>query len=380
MLVSLVLTGSGVWSEETGLRIKDLRYGVHEERVRLIFDVTEEPAVRFFHLTAPDRLVLDMPKAGWDVPDERSASLPYVRAMRHGLFRPGQSRLVFDLDRPLRVEQLYTEAARDGLDARLSVDLSPSERASFDATAGWPDGARWVGTAARASRESQDVVVMIDPGHGGVDPGANADGMVEKTVVLDFARELAAQIDAMPGFRAALTRDRDIFLPLAERVALAHRAGAHVMISVHADVLEEGRANGMAVYTLSEEATDRAATNLAERENRADVLAGADLGGESDQLARLLIELAQRGTHPESERLAGVLLDALGKDYKLLRTRPHRRANFRVLQAPDIPSVLLELGFMNSAVDRGRLASPDWRAGVATRVVAGLRAWHEERR
>lgn len=360
-----------------GLRIVDLRFGMYQDRVRLILGMTGRPVFTAFHLNNPDRLVIDLPRATWAVPEDATGGLPYVSAIRHGLFRPDRTRLVLDLIEPVRIERVHVQPGRDGIDPRLILDISPTTRAAFDAGAGWPEGARWRQDRPDPARTPDLFVVAIDPGHGGVDPGARGRGLVEKTVVLEFARKLAAEIDAMPGYRAMLTRDDDSFLPLSERVARAHRAGAGVMLSIHADVLEEGEASGVSVYTLAEEASDRAATMLAERENRTDVLAGADLGGESDDLARLLIELAQRGTQPESEKLAADLLAAIDGETKLLRTRPHRRANFRVLKAPDIPSVLLELGFMNSDADRERLSSPEWHARIAARVALGIDAWRK---
>ena len=283
--------------------------------------------------------------------------------------------MVLDLERPLRIERIHVAESREGVPARLVVDLSPVPRAAFDQVSGWPDDGRRTGQRAPANPAKETFIVAIDPGHGGIDPGAEFGGLVEKRVVLEFARRLAAQLSETPDMGAFLTRADDRFVPLAERVALAHQADADIMISVHADVLEEGRASGISLYTLSERATDQAAKALAERENRSDVLAGTDLEGESDALAQFLIELAQRGTTPESERLAETLLGAFGPDFKLLRTRPHRQGNFRVLKAPDIPSVLLELGFMNSAADRVRLSSPDWQERVARRVVEGIQLW-----
>ncbi len=223
-----------------------------------------------------------------------------------------------------------------------------------------------------------DVIVAIDPGHGGIDPGAQESGLVEKDVVLAFARALAAAIESRPGFRAYLTRDEDSFVPLAERVARAHRAGANLMVSVHADVLERGRARGLSAYTLSEQGTDDAAEALAARENRSDVLAGADLGGEADDLTRLLVELAQRGTQDESGKLAGAVIASVAKGAAVLHTRPHRQANFRVLKAPDMPSILLELGFLDDPEDRARLSDPAQLAATAKAVAAGIAHWREQ--
>ena len=355
-----------------------LSHGQHQDRVRLIFGISEEPAFALFTLNDPDRLVIDLPALDWQVPPEQeSGAIPYLGGLRHGLFRRDRARIVMDLLQPVVVERAFTQPVRGSEPARLVIDLAPTSRAIFDQRAGWPENARWRDTmpdiAARRGRD--EVLVAIDPGHGGIDPGAVSGSLQEKTIVLDFARQLAAELDGRPGLAAYLIRDDDLFVPLAERVLRAHTAGANMLISIHADAVEEGVANGLSLYTLSEKGSDDAAEALAARENRADVIAGADLGGETDELTRLLVELAQRGTKVESQKLADAVLATLGDELELLRTRPLRQANFRVLKAPDIPSVLLELGFLNSARDRKRLTDPAWHADAARAVADGITAW-----
>lgn len=358
--------------------VSGLTHGVHNDRVRVILNVSQEPAFASFTLSDPDRLVIDMPTLDWQVPEEQMADpIPYIGDIRYGLFRRDRARIVMDLLRPVEVERIFSQPARGGEPARLLVDLSPTGRAAFDARAGWPEMARWQDTMppSVAHDRGKGVVVAIDPGHGGIDPGASAGRLKEKAIVLQFAKRLATELQGRNGFAPYLIRDADIFVPLAQRVARAHAAGANMMISIHADAVEEGIANGLSVYTLSEKGSDDAAEVLAARENRADVIAGADLGGETDDLTRLLVELAQRGTQVESERLAKALLGTLGEGLELLRTRPLRQANFRVLKAPDIPSILLELGFLNSKRDQKRLVDPVWQKKAASAVADGIEAW-----
>lgn len=358
--------------------VTGLSHGMHQERVRVILTVSEAPAFAAFTLSDPDRLVIDLPSLAWEVPEDQVREpIPYIADIRHGLFRRDRARIVMDLTRPVEVERIFTQPRRGSEPARLVLDLSPVPRSDYDARAGWPEKARWQDTMVlpRRTRAHDKVVVAIDPGHGGIDPGASAGRLKEKVIVLKFARKLAEELRSRGGFEPYLTRDADIFVPLAERVARSHAAGANLLLSIHADAVEEGIANGLSVYTLSEKGSDDAAEALAARENRADVIAGADLGGETDDLTRLLVELAQRGTHVESARLAKSVLGSLGDDLELLRTRPLRQANFRVLKAPDIPSILLELGFLNSRRDQKRLVDPAWQAAAAKAVADGIETW-----
>ena len=376
-LTGAQMLGSAGLSAQEVPTLTGARHHLHEDRLRLMLEITPAPAFALFTLSDPDRLVIDFPALDWQAGDGVLSDAPYLDDLRYGLFRRDRSRIVMSLTRPLLVERVFSQEPRGNEPGRLVIDLAPTDRESFDQTAGWPEQARWQGDAppVPASARAGGIVIAIDPGHGGVDPGATAGRLTEKTVVLGFAKILADQINAMPGFTAYLIRDSDVFVPLAERVARAHRAGANAMLSIHADSVVQGRASGVSAYTLSDKGTDDAAEALAARENRSDVLAGADLGGESDELTRLLVELAQRGTRDESSKLARALVRQLEKKVELLRTRPLRQAGFRVLKAPDIPSVLLELGFLDSPVDRKRLADPEWLEGTAKAVALGLTDW-----
>ena len=220
-----------------------------------------------------------------------------------------------------------------------------------------------------------EVVVAIDAGHGGIDPGASADGVTEKQIVLEFSRRLATQINQIAGLRAFLIRDDDSFLTLSQRIRRARDGGGNLIVSLHADTTEEGRAAGAHVYTLSRDGTDEAAVELAERENRADVIGGIALAGESGDLAALLIDFAQRGTADETEKLATAMLTAMAGKVKLLWTEPHRRANFRVLKAPEIPSILVELGYLSNVEDRARMASNEWQDRMAIALTEGILGW-----
>ncbi len=342
-------------------------------RVALVTD--REPLPTLFTLTGPERLVVDLPPFAW------AAGAPApptgIAAVRHGLFSHEVGRVVLELERPFRVVHAATQPGRAGW--RFEMRLEPVSLAEFAATAGWPEGALWRPDPARrlARPRAGDVLVAVDPGHGGIDPGASVDGLVEKDLVLDFGRALAEAIDAREGFSAVMTREDDRFVPLRGRMQIARTAGAHLMLSLHADSLASGQADGVSVYTLSRIGTDDAADAFAERENRSDVLAGANLSGAEDDVTRLLIELARRGSGDESIKLAQSLVGALEGRVELLHTRPHRRGNFFVLKAPDLPSALVELGFLSSARDRDRFVDPEWRARAVAAIVDGIVAWTE---
>lgn len=349
-------------------------HGTHGARVRLVMTLSAEPDFTVFTLADPPRLVIDLAGATWSAPTPEP--IPYVAALRHGVFRPGRLRAVLDLAEPVLVERAFTQAPAGGEPARLILDLAPEDAAAFAARAGWPEAARWsAAETAPAAAPPGAVVVAVDPGHGGIDPGAVEGGLVEKDIVLAFGQRLVSELTARPGFSAFLTRPDDRFVPLAGRIALARAGGAHVLVSLHADTLARGVATGVSVYTLAQTGGDGAAAELAQRENRADILAGADLEGETDAVASLLIDLARRGTGDESEKLAAAVLRALDGRVALLATDPHRRADFRVLRAPDLPALLVELGFLDSPADRARLTSPEWIAATAAALADGLAAW-----
>lgn len=331
-----------------------------------------------FTLAAPDRLVLDFPGLKWLAQPPKG--LPFVKSLRHGVFRPGTARMVMELTTPVRVVAAYGLAGQGNEPARLILELMETDKESFRATAGWPEGARWRPDAIAQPDIADEIVVLIDPGHGGIDPGASAFGLVEKTIVLEFGILLAERINQLPGVRAVLSRDDDRFIPLRGRLHIARETKAHVLISLHTDTILEGMAEGVSVYTLSKTGIDAAAEAFAERENRADVLAGEDLTGTEDDLTKVLIDLARRGTNAESIKLARAILGSLDADIERLKTRPHRYGDFYVLKAPDIPSVLIELGFLNSKADRARLGDEEWKTRVADGIALGLRRWIEATR
>ena len=332
---------------------------------------------RAFTLAAPGRLVLDFRELAFDGLAPGFDATDAVAAVRPLAFRPGWSRLVLDLDQRLVIEQAGMQTDGGTGAAVLTLRLRRTDRGTFAAAAGAPPSAQFdlpEAMPARADpRLRQDgrgpLHVVLDPGHGGVDPGAVRGAHTEAELTLAFAREFAEVLLRSGRFEVTLTRDGDLFVPLPTRVTIARTAGADLFISLHADALPEGRAHGATVYTLAAEASDAATARLAERMSRADILAGVDLAGSDDTVAGVLMDLAWQDTAPRADRLAEALVDGIAAARGELHPTPRLEADFAVLRAADIPSVLVELGFMSSPRDLQNLLDPDWRA----RMQAGMR-------
>lgn len=350
------------------------------EGVELRLGLSQGVPFRVYTLDAPERLVLDFREVDWIGADAAALDrAERVSALRMGGFRPGWSRMVVDLAGPYLVvtADLSVEPATG--QAELVVRLEEGSAEAFAAAAGTPDRPGWdlpAGNAqAQEPKESGPLRVMLDPGHGGIDPGADQGGVLEKDLMLLFAIELRELLLRTGELDVVLTRHDDSFVSLERRVALAHQAGADLFLSLHADALTEGNAHGATVYTLSEEATDAASAALAERHDRADILAGIDLKGQDDVVADILIDLARLETQPRAERFAEALRLGIKQRGLKLAGRPMRSAGFSVLKSADIPSVLLELGFLSSKKDRANLKNPEWRAVMAASIRDAILAW-----
>ncbi len=358
-----------------GSRLSDARRG-------LVLDLALSQGVpwRVFTLAAPERLVLDFREVDWRGVDGALLDMAErARAVRVGTFRPGWSRMVVDLAGPYAVETADMTLAEGTGAARLRIVLREVPEEAFAARSGAPDLPGWeLGEGAGSRPEAAEdgrFTVVIDPGHGGIDPGAEQSGLVEKDLMLTFARELKDVLMREGDVDVVLTREDDSFVSLERRVAIAHQVGAGLFLSLHADALSEGRAHGATVYTLSDSASDKASEALAERHERSDLLAGVDLTGADDVVADVLMDLARLETQPRAEQLARAIQLGLRENGLPLNSRPIRAAGFSVLKSPDIPSALLELGFLSSERDRANIADPAWRARMAQAVSDAIAAW-----
>ena len=379
------------------LTAKSLRLGAIEEHTRVVVEFTGEVDYKLLTLSSPYRAVIDLPETKWDIPDEVQDK-GLVSGVRFGSFKPGQGRIVVDLRGPVNVHKHFILPPSVAIENyRLVVDFDPATIATFrqlkpsvsetqTATIAVPNVPSLSTVAPSPTpqysapsgeftpkprpRKTRKIVV-IDPGHGGVDPGAMGARSREKDIVLAFSKELVRQLKATRRYDVYLTRSTDVYIPLRQRVQIARNRKADLFISIHADAIKKKNIRGLSVYTLSEKASDREAAALARKENQSDIIAGVDFGDQLPEVANILIDLAQRDTKNASVKFAESLISsARGKTMLLDRT--HRFAGFRVLKAPDVPSVLVELGFITNRTDEKQLTSNKWRRRVATGMVDAI--------
>ncbi|MGB8557611.1 MAG: N-acetylmuramoyl-L-alanine amidase [Pseudolabrys sp.] len=366
----------------------DIRIGGDDKQTRFVVDLSRKIDITAFMLADPYRVVVDLPRTTFKLPANTGVQARgLVKAFRYGLIMQGGSRIVLDTKAPVRLEKAFVVDAAEGQPARLVLDLVATDRASFMRNITLANRSAQQSASARPSDAPPKVegdarpLIVIDPGHGGIDNGAKGTGgELEKDVVLAFALTLREKLEAQGKYRVAMTRSEDEFIALGERVRFARSRNAALFVSVHADALpkREGLAEGATVYTLSENASDAEAARLAETENKADVIAGVDLTAEPDDVANILVDLAQRETKTFSMQFARTVVEEL-KSAARLHKHPLKSAGFKVLLAPDVPSVLVELGYMSTKDDLKQLTSANWRARTAQALAQAVDAYFTPR-
>jgi N-acetylmuramoyl-L-alanine amidase len=362
-----------------------------DDRARLVVTLSKAVDVAAFLLSSPDRAIIDLPEVDFTIPQppppgrrskrhrpERNADVGLVASYRFGRLGPGRSRVILNLSAPARILRAASETADDGRSAQLVIELARTDAASFRAavqsaragmTGGWPH------TEPSPPPPSGKPIVVIDPGHGGIDSGAIVNGSIEKELVLGFAKSVATRLENDGKLTIVLTRQDDTFIPLSERVRMARDSDAGLFVSIHADTLAESTdVAGATVYTVSERASDSAAARLAEKENNADAAAGLDQGEDASEVSTILQDLTRRETRALSHVFARTLL-TYWKVAGRLNKNPQRSAGFLVLKAPDVPSVLLELGYLTNQKDDLALSSAEWREAAAARVAEAITAY-----
>ncbi len=355
----------------------DVRVGGDDKQTRFVVDLSQKIDVATFTLADPYRVVIDLPQVTFKLPPQAGEhGRGLVKAFRFGLIMQGGSRIVLDTKGPVRVDKAFTLAAVDDQPARLVVDLAATDRESFLRGITMQDRSLRTGSKTSvspppAADADARPLIVVDPGHGGIDSGTKSGhGQDEKDIVLAFGLMLRDKLLKTGKYRVAMTRSDDTFIPLDERVRFARASKASLFISIHADSIprSEGQAEGASVYTLSSRASDAEAGRLAEVENKSDAIAGVDLTSEPNDVANILIDLAQRETKAFSLQFARNLVGEF-KTATRLHQHPLKSAGFIVLKAPDVPSVLVELGYMSTKDDLVNLMSTNWRSRTADLVV-----------
>lgn len=348
------------------------------KQTRFILDIDQTVTFRAVTLADPYRVVVDVPQLNFQLPAGTGAGgRGLVKAFRYGLVMPGGSRIVFDLAGPAKIANSYVLEAANGQPARLVLELEEIDRAAFVPTIppenrpelrpaiadAPPATVPAVSAPETAQKADGRPVVVIDPGHGGIDNGTQSGGESEKNLVLAFGLALRDKLEKAGKYRVVMTRDDDTFIPLSDRTKIARNLKAALFVSIHADALPkaEGDAQGATIYTLSDKASDAEAQRLADAENRADAIAGFNLAEEPTDVADILIDLTQRETRTFSNRFARLLMGEMKSSVRMHK-HPLKSAGFRVLKAPDVPSVLVEIGYVSNKGDLEHLVSEGWRS------------------
>jgi len=378
----------------------DARLAGDAKQTRFVLDLDKTIKFRAFALADPYRVVVDIPQVSFQLAaGTGTAGRGLIKAFRYGLVMPGGSRIVFDLTGPARIANSYVLEAANGQPPRLVLELEQVDRTTFLqslAAGGRPEprpaiaDAKDTAAAAEAAAAPKPAtpapadlrpVVVIDPGHGGIDNGTQSSGESEKNLVLGFALALRDRIEKKGKYRVVMTRTDDTFIPLADRVRIARNQSAALFVSIHADALprSEGDAQGATIYTLSDRASDTEAERLAEAENKADAIGGVNLTEEPTEVADILIDLAQRETRTFSNRFARLLMGEMKKSTVRMYKHPLKSAGFKVLKAPDVPSVLIELGYVSNKGDLEHLVSENWRSRTVGSMAQAIDAFFAKR-
>jgi N-acetylmuramoyl-L-alanine amidase len=374
----------------------DARLAGDGKQTRVVLDLDKTIQFRAFTLADPYRVIVDIPQVSFKLPvGTGSAGRGLVKAFRYGLVMPGSSRIVFDLTGPAKIANSTMLEAANEQPPRLVLELEEVDRTAFvqslapenrpelrpaiaDANAAVvaPEAAAAKPAAPADSRP----LIVIDPGHGGLDNGTQSSGEAEKNLVLGFGLALRDRIEKSGKYRVVMTRTDDTFIPLNDRVKVARNQSAALFVSIHADALprREGDAQGATIYTLSDKASDAEAERLAEAENKSDAIGGVNLSDEPTEVADILIDLAQRETKTFSNRFARTLMGEM-KNTVRMHKHPLKSAGFRVLKAPDVPSVLVELGYVSNKGDLEHLVSENWRSKTVGSMAQAIDAFFAKR-
>jgi N-acetylmuramoyl-L-alanine amidase len=346
-------------------------------KTRFEVDLTKAVGFSVDVQASPYRVIIDIADVNFDLPSgigQKGQGL--IKSFRYGIVDGDRSRIVIDTTEPVLIENSSAQAAKGKKPAHLIVNLLQSTPEAFAAVYA-KDHPEVVATAAitkpaSPAPQTGQKIIVIDPGHGGIDPGASSPKKTkEKDVVLAYGKALAAELEKSGHYKVVFTRSDDTFLPLQKRVDVARENKADLFIAIHADTVQGQEARGTTIYTVSDKASDDEAGALAAKENRSDIIAGMDLGAESKDVANILINLAQRESRNQAAYFSKKAVTEL-KSVTAMTGKPIRSAAFVVLKAPDVPSVLVELGYLSSKQDEALLTSPEWQTRMATAMAKAI--------
>lgn len=375
LLTASVAAGAGITPTVTGVRIGD-----QGGATRFVLDLTADVKFSVFALDQPYRLVIDLPPVDWQITKaDEGRKFGVIQQFRYGRYDEKTSRLVLDLSGPVEIAKTFVLPPDGPFKYRLVVDVKPIRAEAFVRTP--PPAVAFAAPSALKTVPSKPAgkpVIVLDPGHGGVDPGTiGLSGVKEKDITLAVARELRTALEATGKYTVILTRDGDTFVALNQRVAKSEAAAASLFISLHADSIATSQITGASVYTLSKKASDAAADALAARENRADAAGGLPIGDQPTDVAAILISLLQGETMKFSASFASLLVPELSKSWHVLPTA-HRFAGFAVLKAPEVPSVLIELGYLSNSTDERALTRADGRKPVIDAIARAVKQFFDQ--
>ena len=370
-------------------RITGIRIGQHKGFTRVVIESDREMPYSVFSLAGPDRLVIDLPEFDSAAPQAQQGG-GLVAGLRYGLFRTGVGRIVIDTTGPVKAARDFHLPGNGGKPHRIVLDLQAVPGGGFQSGKIQSDG--WAAYVSGLRSDDRTIpapppprtadykpLVVLDPGHGGPDPGAiSRTGAPEKILTLAIARLVRDRLQATGRYRALLTRDRDIYIPLRDRYRMAEEAGADLFISLHADKIGRSNVRGASVYTLSDKASDKEAAMLAAKENRSDLIAGMDLTTYEDVVAIVLLDFEQRATMEQSHVFAESLVDTFEKRGITLLRNPHRFAGFAVLKSPAVPSVLVEMGYLSNRADERLLRSKSHQQKIAAAIAETVKTYLSE--
>jgi len=389
------------------LQIEGIRYSGTGVKSRIVLDLNRKTDFRAFMLDDPYRVVLDLPVAEWKTFKSRFISDSIVKSYRSGELKDGLTRVIFDIKKSAVIANIFTLGKDDFNKNRLVIDLEKSSFSLFDARKGNVFGNRHLkgggvsktppkseyravenniikasvpmgASVSLPRRKPGKYTIVLDPGHGGGDPGAVSNGVKEKTITLAVALELRRQLEETGRYKIVMTRDRDVYVKLHERVYISRRKKGDLFISIHADKIHRSNVRGASVYTLSEKSSDAETERLANDENNSGFVAGVDLSQETQDVADILLDLAMRGKMNESNLFARMLMQAFAREKIRLLPNTHRSAGFAVLKAPDISSILIEIGFMSNPKEAKLMCSAQFQRKISTAIMKGIDAYFQK--